>query len=222
MMVAPTDTKYRAILIFSLFGVLIFLVFSTLAMLVYTGGSRVDDGQTGYSFFKNVFSDLGRMIGYNGEDNILSAVFFMTAFSALSISTIAFYIALTTMIKSPVGLTAGLIGGLLIFIVTFLPEDILPITHLGIAGLAVIAIFISSVALAMATKPPQSYIFIIFTIFTSIYLVQFLFHDPVISSTLQKFFIYLLIVLYFIQTYVLLQRQGRPVLRKRPRLEAHF
>lgn len=222
MMVAPMDTKYRAILIFSLFGVLIFLVFSTLAMLVYTGGSRVDDGQTGYSFFKNVFSDLGRMIGYNGEDNILSAVFFMTAFSALSISTIAFYIALTTMIKSPVGLTAGLIGGLLIFIVTFLPEDILPITHLGIAGLAVIAIFVSSVALAMAAKPPQSYIFIVFTIFTSIYLIQFLFHDPVISSTLQKFFIYLLIVLYFIQTYVILQGQGRPVLRKKPRLEAHF
>ena len=41
-------------------------------MLTYNGGNAIDHDSHGYSFATNYLSDLGRDIGYSGENNQVS------------------------------------------------------------------------------------------------------------------------------------------------------
>ena len=59
-----------------------YLIFYTIcifgAMLFYQGGHLLDSTTSGYNFFRNFISDLGRTISLSGENNIISYIIFST------------------------------------------------------------------------------------------------------------------------------------------------
>jgi hypothetical protein len=57
-------------------GALLFILLTAAAMLVYPGGTPTEPTRHGYSFFINVFSDLGRTRTFTGESNRLSQILF--------------------------------------------------------------------------------------------------------------------------------------------------
>ena len=56
------------------FGIILFLILIFIAMFTYPGGVRDDPLIAGYSFWGNTFSDLGRIVAWNGELNIISMI----------------------------------------------------------------------------------------------------------------------------------------------------
>ena len=68
-------------------------ILTSVAMFFYTGGTRVDPGAPGYSFWANFFSDLGRTKSHSGKDNTISYILFTITFSVGGICTILFAIA---------------------------------------------------------------------------------------------------------------------------------
>ena len=51
------------------FAIIAFIVFNILAILTYPGGTLHNQSTSGYSFFHNFLSDLGRFISWNGSHN---------------------------------------------------------------------------------------------------------------------------------------------------------
>jgi len=62
------------ILVFSRWALGMALVLFVAAMLLYPGGTVNDASTTGYDFFRNFGSDLGRTVAHNGQSNRLSQI----------------------------------------------------------------------------------------------------------------------------------------------------
>jgi hypothetical protein len=66
--------------LFIIIGPIQYIILTFIAMLFYPGGTLVDEYSSGYLFFSNFFSDLGRTISLSGEENIISySIFTLTA-----------------------------------------------------------------------------------------------------------------------------------------------
>ena len=61
----------------SALGAVLFIVLTTVAMFCYAGGTLDDPQHSGYSFFNNVFSDLGRSHTFAGRPNHVSQILFI-------------------------------------------------------------------------------------------------------------------------------------------------
>ncbi len=55
---------------------ILFVALTTLAMLFYAGGSKFNINAGYYDFFQNYFSDLGRVAGFAGQENLVPMVLF--------------------------------------------------------------------------------------------------------------------------------------------------
>ncbi len=112
-------------------GCVQFLVLTLLAMLFYPGGTVADPGTSGYSFFHNFFSDLGRTRTASGESNTPSMVLFAVALTLVGISLILFSWANLRFFVAPrsarflswLGLACGIVSGAGFIGVAFAPYD---------------------------------------------------------------------------------------------------
>lgn len=75
------------------YGCALFVVLTVIAMLVYPGGLFSGELTTHYDFFRNFFSDLGRMKAVSGTSNLPSAALFIVALSIAGTGLICFFIA---------------------------------------------------------------------------------------------------------------------------------
>lgn len=85
--------------LFIIFGIIQYIIFTLVAMAFYAGGTLADPLSTGYDFWRNLFSDLGRMIALSGQPNTISYVIFTISAMIFSISFIPFTFALPEFFK---------------------------------------------------------------------------------------------------------------------------
>lgn len=123
-----------------------FLILSTVSALIYPGG---------YDYFRNYFSELGRVIALNGENNPISSILFTLSMIIASVTLIPFWVGLPILflsyLTSPLQrLLNGFASGFGLLSVPFqiavalFPIDTQPILH----GLAAQGFFIlSSIAI---------------------------------------------------------------------------
>ena len=80
------------ILLMCMAGFATYALFNFLAMLFYPGGTAIDAGRSGYSFFGNFFSDLGMAKTYSGEPKPLSLFLFSSALVLIGVVLIVFFV----------------------------------------------------------------------------------------------------------------------------------
>ena len=123
--------------IFNIFGSIQFIILTLVAMLFYTGGTYVNASTTGYLFWYNYFSDLGRFIAHSGIPNLISFTIFTFTMSLWGLSQILFYIAFLNFFKSSnrtrklskIGSLFGILTGTFFVAIAFAPSDTLGFLH---------------------------------------------------------------------------------------------
>jgi hypothetical membrane protein len=85
--------------ILAIFNCIQSLIFTVLAMLFYPGGTFSDPNTIGYTFFGNIFSDLGRSIAHSGESNLISFTIYNTSLFLMGVLLIPFFIAMPNLFK---------------------------------------------------------------------------------------------------------------------------
>ena len=113
-------------------GSALFIVLTLIAMFTFPGGTRVDPGVRGYSFFRNFFSELGFLHTRSGTPNTASAALFFTGLFAAGGGLVLFCMAFpqfftntkTARVFSLLGSFFGILAGLCFIGVAFTPADI--------------------------------------------------------------------------------------------------
>ena len=120
----------------------LFVLLTGLAMLVYPGGTALDDESVGYHFLLNFFSDLGRVHARNGAANPLASALFKGALSAAGAALAIFHIGLARLLwrAAPrrsvgadcarvLGAVGGALAGVCFVGVAFETADVQPHWH---------------------------------------------------------------------------------------------
>ncbi|MFW9999132.1 MAG: hypothetical protein ACFE88_03365 [Candidatus Hermodarchaeota archaeon] len=77
-----------------------FITLTIIAMFFYKGGTYIDTSSSGYLFWYNYFSDLGRTVAHSGIQNMISWILFTVSLSLWGIFQIPFYIAFPNFFSS--------------------------------------------------------------------------------------------------------------------------
>jgi hypothetical protein len=123
--------------LFAFIGIILFIMFIVSAMFFYPGGIKDDPSITGYSFWGNTFSDLGRTIAWNGDSNLVSMILFSLAYGLHAITMVPFYFLFSNIFRnndlekkvSKIGLFFGILSSIAIIGIIFTPADILYVGH---------------------------------------------------------------------------------------------
>jgi hypothetical protein len=103
-------------------------------MFTYAGGTRIDPNTSGYSFFLNYFSDLGRTESF-GNPNTVSSILFFIALMLTSFALAAFFTAIPRVIsvKKPdllkITSTLGVLSAASFSCVALSPPNLFPLLH---------------------------------------------------------------------------------------------
>ncbi|MFX0085395.1 MAG: hypothetical protein ACFFAU_06950 [Candidatus Hodarchaeota archaeon] len=206
----------------SMIGCIQFVIMTFIAMLTYSGGTRINPNSTGYSFFQNFFSDLGRTISYSGEINMISFLVFLFSVSFTGVSFMAFFIVIPSFFQKTdierrlsfaVSIT-GISSSVMFIGIAFTPDNVFSEMHDFFVFSAFSLAFIASILLAYLTYYNENFSFvfslgyitfivlilvygIIGLIFFDIYTMEGMF----IRVTTQKIVVYYLMTCFFIQSY---------------------
>ncbi|MBN1138218.1 MAG: DUF998 domain-containing protein [Anaerolineae bacterium] len=205
--------------LFTMFGCAQFVVLTVVAMFFYPGGTFVDPATEGYSFFRNFFSDLGRIHAHSGTSNTASAILFVVALTLAGLGLVFFFLAMPrffqqarpTYLLSRLGSVAGLVSGLSFVGVAFTPSDVIGGLHRLFVQVAFLAFFVAVlffiVAILRTGAYPNRYarVFGVFVLLLAAYLLLLFFgpslksaRDVIIQATGQKIIVYAAIVAAFI------------------------
>lgn len=131
------DSKKKALII-PLLGIGVYIIFIGIAMITYSGGTMDNSDYAGYHFWGNTFSDLGRLVSHNGQDNLISMILFSIAYLAIALTFIPlYYLFPQFFVETSSAKKGARIGSLFGFItsfcfigVVFTPADILRPPHM--------------------------------------------------------------------------------------------
>lgn len=70
------------------------LIFTTIAMLFYPGGTFNDPSTIGYSFWSNLFSDLGRTVAHSGDSNLISSLIYNSSLFVMGVLLIPYFVGM--------------------------------------------------------------------------------------------------------------------------------
>ena len=154
-----SDSLKRISHMVPILGCIQFLILSTAAMLFYPGGTKLDSSTSGYLFFLNFFSDLGRTISHSGEPNAISLVFFVITLSLSGLSFIIYFYFLPSFFPSSPQMRrygdiiqkAGIIGGMGFIAIAFFPSDLVSLLHDAMVVIGFLSVFIASAGLFYIT-----------------------------------------------------------------------
>lgn len=60
--------------LFGMLGVVQYAILTSIAMFFYAGGTALNPNTSGYTFWANFFSDLGRTRAWSGRNNTISLI----------------------------------------------------------------------------------------------------------------------------------------------------
>lgn len=144
--------------ILAMIGVTQFFVLCAIAMIFYPGGTELNPTISGYSFFTNAYSDLGRTQSLSGESNLISRILYIVALISVNVFFIPFYKAMTYFFSekrieklfSNLAAVSGIISALFGIATALYSADLFPMIHLSVA--ITFGVF-SSIALCLYTVP---------------------------------------------------------------------
>lgn len=120
---------------------LAYLALSTTGMVLYPGGTKVDPSTTGYRFFENMFSDMGRHVSHSGAPNVIPASLFVASMCMLAVALIPFYIVQSKTLdhagkgKAGVAWILGSVSAIFLALAGIFSQDVFPVLHLRLAQL---------------------------------------------------------------------------------------
>ncbi len=198
-----------------------FVVLTAVAMLFYAGGTRTEPAASGYSFFRNFFSDLGLTQTYGGQPNIVSAVLFFIALTVAGSGLVLFFAAFPQFfggsplgkVLSWLGSVFGIISGLCFIGVALTPANLHLQVHTqfvlrAFQAFPVAVTFYAAAILCQRDYPRRSAL--VFAVF-AVLLIAYLFlltrgpssrtlEGVVIQATGQKVIVYASVVSILIQS----------------------
>ena len=83
---------YDVLLKLSIIGMLQALILLPVAMIFYTGGSAINPSSSGFSLIENFLSDLGRLVAYSGNPNLISSFLFNASLFLAGLLLIPYFI----------------------------------------------------------------------------------------------------------------------------------
>jgi hypothetical protein len=190
-------------------------------MLTYSGGTRVDPNSSGYSFFLNFFSDLGRTNSF-GNPNTVSFILFFLALILASFGVAVFFLAINSAIRvekphiMKYTSILGIISAVLFCCVALTPTNLFPLFHeifvfLGFFLSLVVSSLMFFIFKDLEAIPKfYSLVFLVYVCVILLYgvvtLLTALFvnmHPPLslfFRATMQKVVIYYMIICFLIQS----------------------
>lgn len=211
---------------FVFIGCGLFVLLTIVAMFAYPGGTFTGESTIGYDFFRNFFSDLGRVTTPNGEPNTVSMILFVTALTLAGGGLILFFIAFrsfftndgTGPLLSLLGTVIGVISGLCFVGIALAPYDLFFDIHYQLVFWAfrtfLIAVAVYSLVIFRQSTYPRRYgwIFVAFTVFLAGYILLLEFGPEattpaglVIQATGQKVIVYVSILSVMAQSWLAYQ-----------------
>lgn len=222
-------TVYRYII----FGCGLFLILTIAAMFAYPGGNVNEEQTTGYDFFRNFFSDLGRLHVAGGRSNFVSAGLFITALTLAGSGLVAFFLAFPDFFRtdrigqlaSAAGSFFGVISGLCFVGIAFAPYELFLDLHYDLVFWAfrtfLLAVAIYTYVIFRQAVYPRSHgwVFVVFTVFLAAYLILLTYGPDVktptgliIQAVGQKIITYVSILSVMVQAWLAYKvRQENPV-----------
>lgn len=203
-------------------GTIQFVILTIVAMLFYPGGTWVDTESKGYSFFNNLFSDLGMTVSHSGTPNGVARTLFTLTLVVAAISLVSFFVVMPKFFDqskkvkrlSIIGSVFGVISGLAYVGIAVVPLDLFLYTHLyfvyaAFGSFTMVVIFYT---IAIFQEPSYSntyaYVFLAFASLLVVYMVvlvmgpsPFSAEGLRIQAVGQKFIVYAAIVCMFFQGY---------------------
>ena len=211
-------------------GCVQFVILTVVAMFLYPGGSYANEETTGYSFWINFFSDLGRTQTFSEHSNAASMSLFITALSLASLTLVAAFVAMphlfaqnrTARKLSVAGSIFGVVSAVAYLGIACMPADVNLTVHRVFVQIAfstfLLVVVLYSAAILRNRDYPNFYAFayIGFALILAAYLVL-LFGGPRIETdegvriqaTGQKIVVYAEIGCMFIQSYGALRVERR-------------
>jgi hypothetical protein len=212
-------TVYRYVIV----GCGLFVLLTVTAMFIYPGGNFAEELTTGYDFFRNFFSDLGRLAVSGGRSNLPSAILFCLALTLVGGGLAFFFIAFrdffmtdrTGQFFSALGSAIGIVSGLCFVGIAWAPYDVFFDLHYELVFwafrtfLVAVAIY-AFVIFRQRTYPrPYGWVFVAFTVFLAVYLLLLTFgpdaktpNGLIIQATGQKIIVYVSIVSVMTQAWL--------------------
>ncbi len=216
------STWRRWAFILGMAGCVQFILLTVVAMFLYPGGTHADHDLTGYSFWTNFFSDLGRTRAFDQQPNTASLVLFVTAMSLASLALALSFAAMshlfarsgTTRNISIAGSFFGVLLALAYLGIAFVPSNLHILVHRPFVYIAfcsfLLVVVLYSAAIFLDKNYPNLYAFtyLAFALILAAYLVL-LFGGPSVESaegvriqaTGQKIVVYAEVVCMFVQSY---------------------
>ena len=204
----------------------LFVLLTVVAMFVYPGGTYTDGTTVGYNFFRNFFSDLGRVTAPNGQPNTVSLILFFTALTLSGIGLVFFFIAFRQFFTtdktghwvSLTGTIIGVISGLCFVGIALVPYDLNLDLHYNLVFWAfrtfLFAVGIYAYVVFRQEAYPRRYgwIFVAFAVFLAAYIGLLEFGPEastpsglVIQATGQKVIVYISILSVMAQSWLAYQ-----------------
>ena len=146
-------------------GSIQFIILTFIAMIFYEGGTYIDSSTTGYLFWHNYFSDLGRTVAHSGIANEISFILFTIALTLWGLSHVPFFTAFSSFFKNDDGLKKITIAGSILGILTgifyvgiaFTPSDLLDPMHDLFVVMAFSSIFLCIILYSFAIFENENY-----------------------------------------------------------------
>ncbi|MBN1329632.1 MAG: hypothetical protein JXA54_09180 [Candidatus Heimdallarchaeota archaeon] len=211
---------------------ILFLILTTVAMLVYPGGIESDPSTIGYLFFKNFFSDLGRINTFSGASNSLGRLLFVLALTIEGISLLAYFLFVLPLFNenkktiwlSRFGTLSGIVAALGFVLLGFVSLDLNAIAHGTFTFIAFIGTFIALIFYLAAIFHSSSYpnvyawLFLICSFLSLVYIVILFgggssgpLSNLILQAISQKIIVYIQIVIFAIQalaSYFVLRKKS--------------
>jgi hypothetical protein len=193
----------------------LFVLLTVAAMFTYPGGLYTGELTTQYEFFRNFFSDLGRITVEDGRPNTTSAILFFLALSIAGLGLIFFFIAFRQFlmndriakIVSLIGTLMGVASGIFFVGIACAPYDLFLDIHYQFVFWAfrtfLVAVSIYAFLIFRQDIYPRRYgwIFVAFAFFLAAYIALLEFGPSagtpeglIIQATGQKVIVYVSII----------------------------
>jgi hypothetical protein len=201
----------------------LFVLLTVSAMFTYPGGLFTGELTTGYDFFRNFFSDLGRITVEGERSNIVSAILFFFGLAIAGIGLIFFFIAFHNFFKndqtgnwlSSLGTLIGVTTGLCFVGIACAPYDLVFDIHYQLVFWAfrtfLISVSIYAYVIFRQNNYPRQYgwVFIAFSVFLAAYMGLLEFGPEattpaglIVQATGQKIIVYVSIVSVMTQSWL--------------------
>lgn len=213
----------KRIYLYVVIGCGLFVLLTVAAMFAYPGGTFNGEKTDGYNFFRNFFSDLGRVTAPNGQPNTVSMILFLTALTTVGIGMAFFFIAFRNFFVadrtgswvSLIGTVVGVASGLCFVGIAFAPYDLFFDVHYQLVFWAfrtfLVAVGIYAYIIFRQNHYPRKYgwIFVVFTVFLAAYLLLLTYGPEattpsglIIQATGQKVIVYVSILSIMAQSWM--------------------